>query len=1529
MAVPFPSVPGEPSTPDQASTRSKPGSGGAAAEVANAAVGRLAIPRCWRRGILPLALSWGLLATTAWAQPVVQRIQPRSCCPGETTTLQIDGAGLSDTLRALASHPNISVSVQAASGKQATVQLSVPTDAPLGPMPLWFADAAGPAEPVVVIIDDLPTLVAPADNTSRQTAQPLPLPGAVDGVSQGAHSAFYRIEVAAGERVAIEVLTQPLDSPMDPLVRLLDAQGRTLAFGDDDEIGPDCRFAHRFEQAGSYWIEVRDNGYVAGGSYRLRVGDFPILRHAWPLAITAGEPSPLRFVGPDGAAAQPQTVTADAVQADSLLAVATRFPTGRSSSWVPVQVTAQRTIATSHPEPLATGTPKVEQDIAVAAPAVISGHLAAPGGRSEHAIAGREGTTVRFRARARSLRCATLPTMRLLPPGPASASAAAVAETQVNDTDEWSFDYTFPHTGTYRLEVTDLLGRGGDGLGYTVELLPAGSFSLQVKPAATTALGFALEPEGGAAALDIQVERFGNSGAIDLSLVGNPPGLRLVNPHIPADAKEARVYLVADTNWTAQSSAVVELQGTASAGSSPTARVGQLAWRRAKQPHVPFPLHGDRGQILLSGVAASEPLFRISPEAPLTFTPSLTEHTASLVLTRTSDAFKGDVLLLPDALPPGWSAAIQPAGDRYNVTWTRTAEETSQPPQLRLLAFAQHGKRGRMETLELTPQWQEPPEAEASEPPANTDVSADARRLDDASVLVRHVADPAPQELEVYPAAIDLVGNRDRRQLVVTGYDAALLPRDLTAEAQLTSAAPEIAEVRGSTVFAKSDGQTQIIVEAAGQRRAIPVHVSATEQPWQTRFESEVLVALSKQGCNAGACHGSPSGKGKFRLSLRAFDAELDALTLIREDYGRRINRVAPEQSLLLLKPLMKVTHGSGRQLRPEDEAYAILHNWIAQGAQPDPAGTPRCVRLEVYPGSKRVLPLAAGTQQFAAVAHFSDGTQRDVTHLVAYESSNAAVAEVDPDGRVTPKKRGEAVILVRFLEHIESVPLMFTQEVVGFAWDAPAPHNYVDELVDAKLKQLQYVPAALCSDAEFLRRVHLDVVGSLPTLDTTRQFLADTSADKRRRLIDELLQRDEFAKFWALKWGDLLKMTTDRLGVAAVHKYHRWIEEAFRNNLPYDEFARQLLTSSGSTLANPPANFYRAAADMNEAVENVSQVFLGVRLQCAKCHNHPFERWTQDDYYGLATFFQRVQRRKTQRPGETFIWTSTTGEVRQPRTGELMQPWLPGRGRFEIEDAVDRREIFAQWLIDPANPYFASMEVNRIWAQLFARGIVDPIDDFRDSNPPSNDALLDALTEDFVQNGFDRRHILRVILNSRTYQSSFETTPLNAEDSHYFSHQQPRMLGAEPLLDAINQAIGLEQTFANLPPGTKASHLPAPDLIKVDFLKTFGQPERSTVCDCERVEGSSLARAIEMFNGPTLHEKLQSPQARFRTSLASGQSVTEVVEQMYLAALCRYPSKEELAASLQHCEQQPDVEQGLEDVLWALLNSDEFLFQH
>ncbi len=844
-----------------------------------------------------------------------------------------------------------------------------------------------------------------------------------------------------------------------------------------------------------------------------------------------------------------------------------------------------------------------------------------------------------------------------------------------------------------------------------------------------------------------------------------------------------------------------------------------------------------------------------------------------------------------------------------------------------------------------------------------------------------------PQSIEVSPAEFLLQSRGEKVQLIVTGVYADGHVQDLTRVAEFASRDPSIAVVEDAVVLPRSDGETTIVVKAGKQAASVTlrvVGVAGKRAQKSVSFRHDVLAALSKQGCNSGACHGSPTGKGGFRLSLRAFDAELDEFTLLREDYGRRTNPFDAESSLLLMKPLMRVPHGGGRKLEATDPAFGVLRDWIAAGTKVDDPDTSRCVGIEILPGDNRTLARPAHTQQLSVLAKFSDGTVRDVTELAVYSVSDNEVARVTRGGLVIGLDRGEAAILVRYLEFVESTIMTFVREFDGYEWNDPPTNNFIDSLVHAKLRKLRYLPSELCSDAEFLRRVSLDLTGALPTVAAAQRFLGNSSPNKRSELVDELLERPEYAKFWTLKWGDLLRMNSVQVGADGVYKYHRWVEQTIAANVPYDEFARQLLTASGSTIHNPPANFYRTANDMNDCVESISQIFLGARLQCAKCHNHPFESWTQDNYYGMGAFFHRVQRKKGQGVDELLVWMSTNGDVTQPRTGEKMKPWVPVAGVLEEVNSSDHRTTFADWLTSPDNPFFARIEANRIWSHLFGRGIVDPVDDFRASNPPSNAPLLDALAADFVEHGFDRKHLIRTILNSRTYQMSYVPNRFNESDEKYFSHFQPRLLSAEQMLDAICHVTGTTERFGALPPGMKATQIPAPDVANHEFLKLFGQPERDTVCECERVKESNLGMALQFVNGPLIEGKVQAADNRFRRSLEAGRTDEEIVTEMHLAALSRRPTSDEMASSLDHlANKRRELEAqnarvreeltqaneelaeltaatspssaerleaakakiaelesalvsaehvraiGLEDICWVLLNRNEFLFNH
>ncbi len=786
-----------------------------------------------------------------------------------------------------------------------------------------------------------------------------------------------------------------------------------------------------------------------------------------------------------------------------------------------------------------------------------------------------------------------------------------------------------------------------------------------------------------------------------------------------------------------------------------------------------------------------------------------------------------------------------------------------------------------------------------------------------------------PVRLEVHPLAITLDSPQRRAQVVVTGVYADGSVQDLTRAATFKLSDARVASVVGGWLAPLREGGTELLVKVGGREAKIPVGVSNQGAAETVSFKYGALAALSKQGCNSGGCHGAPSGKGGFALSLAAFDPEVDKVALVREHFNRRVDVLEPAASLLLRKPLMEVAHRGGLRLRTNDTAYALLAGWIGQGCRFDREDAPHCTGIAVHPPTGRVLKWPAHTQQLQVLAKFSDGTTRDITRLAVYVSSDEALASITPEGlTIGTGARGQVAVSVRYLEHVEACYLTLVKDVPGFRWAAPAERNYVDRLVNAKLRQLQFLPAVTCTDDEFIRRAHLDVIGILPSPEETRKFLADPAPDKRAKLVDALLERPEYARFWALKWGDLLRLNAQQVTAGGVHKYHRWLVRAFAENQPYDAFVRELLTAQGSTFEQPAANFYRTTQTTTDTLETTAQIFLGARLQCAKCHNHPYERWTQDNYYGMGAIFERVKRKTTPRAGEQLIYTARHGEITQPRTGKEMKPWAPGAGELPGAEDTDRRAVFAQWLTRPENPFFARVEANRIWAHLMGQGIVEPVDDFRDSNPPANVELLDALAKDFAAHQFDRKHLLRTILNSATYQASSRAGHFNEDDTRNFSRARQRLLTAEQLLDAVCHVTGMPERFGNLPAGTLATQLPAPEPGNA-FLGVFGQPQRISACACERPSAPQLAQALQLFNGPLIHGKLQAKDNRLRRALAAGKPDADIITELYLAALCRPPKAAELATALKHVAGAADRERALEDLAWALLNLNEFLFQH
>jgi hypothetical protein len=623
----------------------------------------------------------------------------------------------------------------------------------------------------------------------------------------------------------------------------------------------------------------------------------------------------------------------------------------------------------------------------------------------------------------------------------------------------------------------------------------------------------------------------------------------------------------------------------------------------------------------------------------------------------------------------------------------------------------------------------------------------------------------------------------------------------------------------------------------------------------------------------------------------------------------------------------MEVAHGGGRRLHRDDASHLVLRQWIAEGMKTEADGAPSLVRIELLP-TPRVLRDGADRQQLMVNGYFSDGTVRDITSLTSFDSSDESIGMISAAGVVSQQGRGEVTVLARYLDKVSTTQLTFLTDRPDFQWPNSPEETKIDQLVFGKLKQLQIQPSELCSDTDFLRRATLDLTGRLPTLEEAQQFLADQSPTKRAAVIDRLLLTDDHARFWSMKWSDLLRSNSKRITKTGVHKFRRWLFDVVKNDVPLDQFAKELLTATGSTQQNAAAAYWKASRDEIDATETTAQLFLGIRIQCAKCHNHPFEKWTQDDYYGTAAAFIRVGRKETGLPDDEMIFVKAGGEVTQPRTGKQMKVRLLMEGDVDVPADQDRRVVFANWLTNNSNPFFAKSLSNRIWGHVVGKGIVDPVDDFRDSNPPSNPELLNYLADELLKSGFSQRHLIRTIMNSRVYQLSSQRNKHNADDEIYFSHATTRMLTAEQLLDSICAVTGQPEEFAGMPGGTKAVELVDPPEGH-KFLQVFGQPQRELPCECERSTDSNLSQALQLINGPTVHNKLRSDSGSVHKWIAAGKSDAEIIESLYLTALSRPPLPEEQQTAQNHVKANEDRTRALEDVAWAVINSKEFLFQH
>jgi hypothetical protein len=798
-------------------------------------------------------------------------------------------------------------------------------------------------------------------------------------------------------------------------------------------------------------------------------------------------------------------------------------------------------------------------------------------------------------------------------------------------------------------------------------------------------------------------------------------------------------------------------------------------------------------------------------------------------------------------------------------------------------------------------------------------------------------------EFRVTPGSITLEGNFARTQLVVADADTkgnvSDRSTDQTIAAVYQSARPEIASVgKTGQVLAVANGETTISVTVAGTTKSVPVKVTGVSDAPAISFTEHVLPILSKAGCNAGACHAAQYGKGGFKLSVFASEPAGDHLAIVRGEMGRRIAAVDAARSLLLLKPTMQVPHGGGRRLEVGSVDYRILEQWIAAGA-PGPSGAaPSITSFEVFP-TRRIGQVGL-TQQLRATAKYSDGKVRDITAWAKFDSTDEGVLRVSPQGLVQTVGRGVGAAMVRFEGRavIAQFVVPFSDSVDLAGW---TDQSFIDQLARARFQEIGISPSPLCDDATFIRRAYLDAIGTLPPPEVVTAFIASTDAAKRAKLVDRLLGLtgdpaqdvyvNEYSSFWALKWSDLVKSNSATLGEQGMWSMYNWLKDSFRQNKPMDRFVRELITARGNPYDNGPANYFVAFQGSEALTEASAQVFLGMRVQCAKCHHHPFEHISKADFYGLAGFFGQVSSKPSAAYGKLggpSIILTRTDDTPQQYPKDILGMAVPERlgALAKAAGKLDRRELLADWLTAPENKALARNVVNRYLAYLLGRGLVEPIDDLRATNPPSNPELLDALADDFIKTGYDVRRLMRTIMTSRLYQLSSQPTAANAGDQRFYSHYLVKRLGAEALLDAIDAATAAPTKFPKLPEGTRAIDLP--DARYENYLlAVFGKPRREGVCECERVTDPNLAQALHTLNSDTIMAKIAHPQGRVAKLLAAKKTDAEVLSELYLATVSRPPTPEEQATLLKLRAEIPDAKSFYEDLLWSLMNSKHFLF--
>ena len=796
------------------------------------------------------------------------------------------------------------------------------------------------------------------------------------------------------------------------------------------------------------------------------------------------------------------------------------------------------------------------------------------------------------------------------------------------------------------------------------------------------------------------------------------------------------------------------------------------------------------------------------------------------------------------------------------------------------------------------------------------------------TAALAHADVPKIVDVKVYPADVNLSSKVDRQSIVVQAWYSDSTSKDVTDEAKIVVADTKLASAKANWIHPVKDGKTSLKVSYAGRNFDLPVSVTNSTVTPKLSFYQDVTPVFTKAGCNTGGCHGAARGKDGFMISLFGYDPEGDYQRVTRELMGRRLNLALPDDSLILEKGAGRVTHTGGKLFDKGDKLYGTIHQWILEGAQKDPKDIAKVVEVEIYP-TQFVLKGKGSKQRLVVRAKYSDGTDRDVTDLAAYTSNNDLAAVVSGTGAVIGGKPGEAFVMARYDAFTVGSQVLTTPESMDFKWPNVPEHNYVDTLVHNKLKKVRITPSEVSDDNTFIRRIHLDLIGQIPAPDVVKAFVANKDAKKRDKLVDELLKRPEFADIWVMKFAELLQVRTDnnRFLYKSAFQYHNWLKERFAENMPIDKLVKTLLTANGDTFHNPAANYYKVEQTQLLLAENTAQIFMGMRIQCAQCHNHPFDRWTMDDYYSWQAFFAQIGRKRGEDTRASVIYNRNSGGVRHPVGNKDMKPKFLGDEQPNIPSGTDRRRVLADWLASPRNAWFGKNMANIVWEHFMGKGIVQPVDDVRISNPPSNPELLETLGRKFEGYEYDLRKLIADICKSRTYQLAAKSNASNEADTRNFAKSYVRRLRAEILLDVINGITDAPDKYTGIPLGSRAVEI-VDGNTSTYFLTAFGRSKRGSVCSCEVTVDPNLSQALHLLNGSTVNSKVA--RAKWLQDMIKAKAKPEeVVNEIYWRCLSRPANRQELSKLKEFFTDPKEYVNSYYDIFWAVLNSKEFIFNH